>query len=53
MTDWKLQGTLPPMNHQEWMKEFDRYKQFPEWQQRKNMIWMSSSSFSFGSTVTA
>jgi cytochrome c oxidase assembly protein subunit 15 len=37
MTDWKLQGTLPPMNYDEWMIEFDRYKQFPEWQQRKNM----------------
>ena len=37
MTDWKLQGSLPPMNKEEWMVEFDRYKQFPEWQQRKNM----------------
>lgn len=37
MTDWKLQGTLPPMTYEEWMIEFDRYKQFPEWQQRKNM----------------
>lgn len=37
MTDWKLQGTLPPMNQEQWMTEFDRYKQFPEWQQRKNM----------------
>jgi heme a synthase len=37
MTDWKLQGTIPPMNLEEWNKEFDRYKQYPEWQQRKNM----------------
>jgi heme a synthase len=37
MTDWKLQGTLPPMNIEEWNREFDRYKQYPEWQQRQNM----------------
>lgn len=37
MTDWKLQGSFPPMNDEEWQKEFDRYKTFPEWQQRKSM----------------
>lgn len=37
MTDWKLQGSMPPMSAEEWEKEFDRYKTFPEWQQRKNM----------------
>lgn len=37
MTDWKIYGNLPPMNHAEWEAEFERYKQFPEWQQRKNM----------------
>lgn len=37
MTDWKLQGSLPPMNQEEWEKEFDRYKQFPEWKQRQSM----------------
>jgi heme a synthase len=37
MTDWKLQGSLPPMNNEEWEKEFARYKTFPEWQQRKSM----------------
>jgi heme a synthase len=37
MTDWKLQGSLPPMNQQEWQAEFARYKQFPEYQQRKSM----------------
>lgn len=37
MTDWKLQGSLPPMNQEEWMTEFDRYKTFPEYQQRQNM----------------
>ena len=37
MTDWKPLGSLPPMTTEEWMQEFDRYKQFPEWQQRKSM----------------
>lgn len=37
MTDWKLQGSLPPMNQADWEKEFERYKQFPEWQQRQRM----------------
>lgn len=37
MTDWRLQGSLPPITLAEWEKEFDRYKQFPEWQQRKSM----------------
>ena len=37
MTDWKLQGSLPPMTKEDWEKEFERYKQFPEWQQRQRM----------------
>lgn len=37
MTDWKLQGSLPPMNLEEWTAEFDRYKKFPEYQQRQSM----------------
>lgn len=37
MTDWRLQGTLPPLSHEQWEAEFERYKTFPEWQQRKSM----------------
>eukprot|EP00605_Chrysophyceae_sp_TOSAG23-4_P001045 GSChrysophyteH1.ASY1.ANO1.1149.1 assembled CDS len=37
MTDWKLQGSLPPTSVEEWNREFDRYKKFPEWQQRQSM----------------
>lgn len=37
MTDWKLQGSLPPQNLAQWQAEFDRYKTFPEWQQRQRM----------------
>lgn len=37
MTDWQPLGRLPPMNHAEWVEEFEKYKTFPEWQQRKSM----------------
>mmetsp|Transcript_20909 Transcript_20909/g.30279 ORF Transcript_20909/g.30279 Transcript_20909/m.30279 type:complete len:453 (-) Transcript_20909:103-1461(-) len=37
MTDWKIQGSMPPQTREEWMVEFERYKTFPEWQQRKGM----------------
>lgn len=37
MTDWKPLGSRPPITTEEWMVEFDRYKTFPEWQQRKSM----------------
>mmetsp|Transcript_10904 Transcript_10904/g.22229 ORF Transcript_10904/g.22229 Transcript_10904/m.22229 type:complete len:438 (+) Transcript_10904:142-1455(+) len=37
MTDWKPLGSLPPLTTDEWMVEFERYKQYPEWQQRKSM----------------
>ena len=37
MTDWTLSGGLPPTTTALWEIEFERYKQFPEWQQRKTM----------------
>ncbi|KUF97807.1 hypothetical protein AM588_10009807 [Phytophthora nicotianae] len=37
MVQWKPQGSLPPMTPEEWEAQFDIYKQFPEFQQRKNM----------------
>ncbi|KAH8088768.1 cytochrome C oxidase assembly protein [Aureococcus anophagefferens] len=37
MTDWKIQGGLPPQTDDEWQREFERYKRFPEWQQRQSM----------------
>jgi len=32
MTDWRPQGKRWPRNSAEWEEEFDRYKQFPEYQ---------------------
>jgi len=37
MTDWKLTGEPFPQTNEEWNKEFGRYKQFPEYQQRQGM----------------
>jgi len=37
MTDWKPLGSLPPITPDEWNIEFERYKQFPEFEQRKSM----------------
>lgn len=37
MTDWKVQGSLPPTTEDEWHAEFKRYKTYPEWQQRRSM----------------
>ena len=32
MTSWKFQGTWLPPNKESWEREFERYKQFPEYQ---------------------
>ena len=32
MTDWRPQGKRWPRNAEEWEEEFERYKQFPEYQ---------------------
>ena len=37
MTTWTPLGSLPPITQDEWQEEFARYKQYPEWQQRKSM----------------
>ena len=37
MTEWNLTGRKPPMNDEEWRLEFERYKTFPECQQRQSM----------------
>ena len=37
MTDWKVQGSLPPMTPEAWQREFERWKLSPEGRQRKEM----------------
>lgn len=31
MTDWKFTGSLPPLSEEEWLAEFEKYKQSPEY----------------------
>lgn len=31
MTDWKFTGGLPPLSDEDWLVEFDKYKQSPEY----------------------
>ncbi|KAI4374835.1 hypothetical protein MLD38_012782 [Melastoma candidum] len=31
MTDWKFTGSLPPLTEEEWLVEFEKYKQSPEY----------------------
>ncbi len=34
ITEWKpIHGVIPPLNHTEWMEEFDKYRQIPQYQQ--------------------
>lgn len=34
ITEWKpIHGVIPPLNHAEWMEEFDKYRQIPQYQQ--------------------
>jgi cytochrome c oxidase assembly protein subunit 15 len=34
ITEWKpIHGVIPPLNAAEWLEEFDRYRQIPEYQQ--------------------
>lgn len=37
MVDWKPAGSLPPLSLEAWQAEFDKYKQFPEYQRRRDM----------------
>lgn len=30
MTDWKFTGSLPPLSEKDWLTEFEKYKQSPE-----------------------
>lgn len=47
MTTWSPLGSLPPITEDDWQREFDRYKAFPEWQQRKSMT-LSDFKFIYG-----
>lgn len=46
ITKWEIvTGTIPPLNHQDWMKEFDLYKQTPQY--KKVNVEMDLDKFKF------
>jgi cytochrome c oxidase assembly protein subunit 15 len=47
MTTWSPLGSLPPITQSEWETEFNRYKTYPEWQQRQSMT-LSDFKFIYG-----
>jgi heme a synthase len=47
MTSWTPLGSLPPLTEQAWQSEFERYKTYPEWQQRQSMT-LSEFQYIYG-----
>ncbi|HEV7290975.1 MAG TPA: COX15/CtaA family protein [Devosia sp.] len=46
ITSWKpISGTIPPLNDQQWVAEFEAYKQIPQYQVNNN--WMSLDDFKY------
>jgi len=48
MTDWKLiKDMVPPKNEQEWVEEFEKYKEFPEYKHLNKARGMTLNEFKF------
>lgn len=48
MVDWRLiKDMVPPKNEQEWINEFEKYKQFPEWKYLNKDREMTLNQFKF------
>ncbi|SCU83623.1 LAME_0C05886g1_1 [Lachancea meyersii CBS 8951] len=46
ITEWKpVAGTLPPMNEQQWLEEFAKYRESPEFQQLNSHINLDEFKF--------
>nr|CAG4648611.1 EOG090X04TT [Polyphemus pediculus] len=45
MVEWSAFGEKPPMNRDDWLKEFEKYKQFPEYKQLKQGITLEEFKF--------
>lgn len=45
MTDWKLLGRPPPRSQEEWLIEFDKYKESPEFKWKNSEITMEQFKF--------
>lgn len=48
ITEWKpIHGAIPPMNEGEWLEEFDKYKQIPQYQQINKGMSLDEFKFIF------
>jgi heme a synthase len=48
IVDWNpVMGAIPPLNDAQWQQAFDRYRQFPEYQQLRRGMTMSEFQFIF------
>lgn len=45
MTDWNFSGRLPPLSHEDWLVEFDKYKQTPEFKRLVVSICISTGNY--------
>jgi heme a synthase len=48
IVDWQpIMGVVPPLNEAQWQEAFDRYRQFPEYQQLRRGMTMGEFQFIF------
>lgn len=48
ITEWKpIHGVIPPLNHAEWLEEFDKYRQIPQYQQLNKGMSLSEFQYIF------
>jgi heme a synthase len=48
MVDWQpIMGVVPPLNEAQWQEAFDRYRQFPEYQQLRRGMSLGEFKFIF------
>ncbi len=45
MVEWSAFGERPPLSHDDWVREFEKYKQFPEYKQLKQGISLEEFKF--------
>jgi len=49
MVDWRpIMGSIPPLNEQAWMETFEKYKQYPQYQEVNKGMSLSDFKFIFG-----
>lgn len=48
ITEWKpIHGVIPPLSHLEWLEEFEKYKQIPQYEQLNHGMTLSEFQYIF------